>query len=219
MHWRKLTISTSAAVQCLSRNGPDSLDDFLPATEMLWEPTETVARKSVADVLVDRGHLSKELLVQTRQVAAKTPGKSLVHVLLAMNAASEAQVLSALAETLGLAFEQPTRESVDATAFALLPADYMRKRGVAPLRFNADRLVLGVVDPNDIFLLDEVCRKTNKDLTTVVTTTADIQRLIEEMTAGRSPATKRWPRRNRRIPPLSWKQPATMPRSSASSIT
>ena len=47
-------------------------------------------------------------------VQAQTPGKSIAQILLTMNAASEAQILSALAETLGLAFEQPDKAQVDA---------------------------------------------------------------------------------------------------------
>ena len=92
-------------------------------------------------------------------------------------------MLAAQAQTLGLPFEQPTAEQVDPEAFGLLPPEYIRKHGVAPLRFEADRLVVATTDPNNIFLLDEVRRKTGKPLTTVVTPAADIHRLIEQMTS------------------------------------
>src|SRR4051794_29084627 len=82
----------------------ESFDD---ARQALWQPSETKARKSVDDLLLARGHISEEQLAQAKNVLAQTPGKSLAQILLTMSAASEAQILSALAETQGIAFEVP----------------------------------------------------------------------------------------------------------------
>src|SRR6476620_3945573 len=83
----------------------------------LWQPTQAVARKSVEQLLLERKQIGEEHLAQARQVASQTPGKSLTQILLQMNAASEAQILSALAETLNIAFEQPEKAQVDPTVF------------------------------------------------------------------------------------------------------
>src|SRR5262252_7412783 len=92
--------------------------------EQLWEPVQAKARKSVDQLLLERGHISEEQLDQARKVQGQTPGKSLAQVLLTMNAASEAQILSALAETMGIPFESPKKEEIDPRAFALFTADY-----------------------------------------------------------------------------------------------
>jgi type IV pilus assembly protein PilB len=150
----------------------------------LWSPAAAKTRKTVEQLLLERGQVTEEQLVQARNVQSQTPGKSIPQILLTMNAASEAQVLSAVAETLGLAFETPERSKVDPNAFALLQADYIRQRLVLPLRFEENKLVLAVTDPNNVFLLDEVKRKLKRDIKTVVTTGADITRVVEQMTTS-----------------------------------
>jgi type IV pilus assembly protein PilB len=126
----------------------------------LWQPTQSVVRKSVESLLLERGHITEAHLVQARQLANQTPGKSLAQLLLQMNAASEAQILSAVAETLGLGFEQPDKSQIDTVAFELLPADYIRKHLVLPFRFDGTSLVVGMADPTNVFLIDELKRRT-----------------------------------------------------------
>jgi type IV pilus assembly protein PilB len=153
--------------------------------EALWQPEAAVsARKSVEQLLKDRGQVTDEQLAQAKDVQSKTPGKTVVQILLTMNAATEEQILSALAETLALPFQKPEKIDVDNEAFASLTPDYIRKALVIPLRFENDRktLVVGMTDPNNVFLIDEVRRKTKKDIKIVVTTTADINRLVELLT-------------------------------------
>lgn len=150
----------------------------------LWQPTQSVARKSVEQLLLERGQITEAHLAQARQLANQTPGKSLAQLLLQMNAASEAQILSALAETLGMGFEQPDRSQIDSVAFELLPADYIRKHLVLPLRLDGKVLVVGMADPTNVFLIDEVKRRIKRDVRTVVTTAADINRLVEQLTTG-----------------------------------
>jgi type IV pilus assembly protein PilB len=152
----------------------------------LWQPTAAVARKSVEQLLLERGQITENHLLQARQLAAQTPGKSLAQLLLQMSAASEAQILAALAETLGMAFEQPEKGHVDVQAYGLLAPEYVRKQWVIPLRFDGRVLVVGMADPTNVFLIDEVKRRTKRDVRAVVTTTADISRLVEQLTAGSS---------------------------------
>lgn len=154
----------------------------------LYAPTSCApARQSVEQLLIERGVVNEEQLAQARQVRAQTPGKSLTQILLTMAAVNEDQVLSALAETLGLEIEKPERSKVDPQAFALLPAEYMRAVSVVPLRFDGDALVMGMASPTDIFLLDEVRMKVRKAvIKVVVVAPADISRVIEQMTVDAS---------------------------------
>src|SRR5215208_7968322 len=68
----------------------------------LWSPGKTSARKSVEALLLERGHITEDQIEQAKNVANQTPGKTLTQILLGMSAASEAQILSALAETLNV---------------------------------------------------------------------------------------------------------------------
>ena len=158
----------------------EAAGDFEP----LWQPTQAPARRGVEDLLLERKQINEEQLLQARQVAAQTPGKSIAQILLTMNVASEAQVLSALAETLGLTFETPAKEQVDPAAFELLSPDFIRKHAVIPVRFEENVLVVGVADPNNVFLLDDVRRKTKREIRTFVLPASDVNRLVEQLTSG-----------------------------------
>src|SRR5207237_10887816 len=110
--------------------------DVVSEFEQLWSPEQTKARKSVEALLLERGVVNEEQLAQAKAVAAHTPGKSMAQILLTMSAASEAQILSAQAETLGLEFYTPGKDGVEARAFELLPQDYIRKQSVLPIRLE-----------------------------------------------------------------------------------
>ena len=141
-------------------------------------------RKSVEQLLLRAPHISEEQLLQAKQVQSQTPGKQIAHILLGMNAASEAQILDALAECLGLPFEQPDRTEVDAQAFGLLSPDYILKHLTLPLRFDGKAVVLGMTDPANVFLLDEIKRKIRRDCRVVIVPSADINRLLEQLTSS-----------------------------------
>ncbi len=165
-------------------------DDELPveadSLEQLWKPEAKQARKSLEQILLDRKQITEEQLTQARSVQAQTPSKTVPQVLVTMNATTEGQVLSATAEMMGLPFEAITRDSIDNEAFQTLPPEYCRKHGVLAMRFEDDRktLVLGVCDPANIFLLDELKRKTKKAIRTVVVAPVDVNRVIEQITTN-----------------------------------
>src|ERR1700722_9470067 len=121
-------------------------DDGGGELEALWRPQEKQARKSVEQLLLERKHISSEQLAQAQAVGAQTPGKSIAQILLTMSAASESQILSALAETLGLPFESPLMGDIDPAVFSLLQPDYIRRRMVLPMRGEGEGMLLGVRD-------------------------------------------------------------------------
>ncbi|MGA2230074.1 MAG: ATPase, T2SS/T4P/T4SS family [Tepidisphaeraceae bacterium] len=157
-------------------------DSAEPEPEPLWKPTEAKARISVEQLLLQRGVVSAEQLTQAQSVALQTPGRSIAAILLGMSAANEAQILSALAETLGLPFETPQASEVDPAVFSLLQPDYIRRRMVLPLRKEGRVVVVGMPDPTNVFLLDEIKRRTRSELRVVVVTPADVNRICEQIT-------------------------------------
>src|SRR4051812_1126299 len=172
---------------------PVDPEDLTPANDLvdppaeiesLWAPEKGTARKSVEQLLLERGHIQDEHLTQAKQVQSQTPGKSIIQILLTMNAATEQQILSAQAETLGLTYEVPEKAAVDAQAFALLEPDYIRKQLVLPIRLEEQVLVIGMADPANVFLVDEIRRKVKTEVRIVVTPGADIHRLVEQITTN-----------------------------------
>jgi type IV pilus assembly protein PilB len=167
-----------------NRPPADDLVDPPADLEPLWAPEQAKVRKPVEQLLIERGLIQEEQLTQARTVQSQTPGKTITQILLTMNAASEAQILAAQAEVLGLAFEIPEKAAVDAQAFALLQPDYIRKQLVLPIRLEGRIVVVGMADPTNVFLIDEVKRKLRKEVKVVVTPAADITRLVEQITSN-----------------------------------
>jgi type IV pilus assembly protein PilB len=172
-------------------------DDASADSDSIWQPEAPKARASVEQLLLERGHIGEDQLLQARNVQAQTPGKSIAQILLGMTAASEGQILSALAETLNLPYETPDRSALDMEAFGLLPPDYIRKHLVLPLRFQdgiaaagaAPALVVAMSDPTNVFLIDEAKRKTRRQLRVVVAAPQDILKVLEAATSGANAAT------------------------------
>ncbi|HSI34630.1 MAG TPA: ATPase, T2SS/T4P/T4SS family [Tepidisphaeraceae bacterium] len=188
MFGRKSSSDKPAAVEPVrpSRTAHDA-GESAPDLEELWSPAQAArARKSVEQLLLDRGQIQEEHLTQARSVQAQTPGKSIVQVLLTMNAATEGQILSALAEANNLTYEVPEKSAIDAQAFSLLTPDFIRKQNILPVRYEADGkvVVVGMADPTNVFAIDEVRRKLRKDVKVVATPSADIHRLVEQMTTN-----------------------------------
>src|SRR5256714_12919728 len=147
--------------------------------EQLWSPAQARERKSIEQILLERGEITDEQLDQAKKVAAQTPGKTLVQILQTMNAAGETQILAAQAEILGVGFETPHKQDIDIEAFGMLSGDYIRKNFVLPMRFEEKTLVVGMSDPSNVFLYDEVRRKTKRDVKVVAVTTADVNKVLE----------------------------------------
>jgi type IV pilus assembly protein PilB len=164
----------------------EEIDDAGAEPEQLWAPADSQAkaRKSIEQLLLERGQITEDQLAQAKSVQAQTPGKTIAQILVTMNTATEGQVLAALAHQLGLAYEAPEKSAVDEKAFSLLPPDYIRKNLVLPLRFEGETLIVGMADPNNVFLIDELRRKTKRTIKTVVTATADINRVVEQLTSN-----------------------------------
>jgi type IV pilus assembly protein PilB len=167
-----------------TRPPADDLVDAPAEIDALWSPEQAKRRATVEQLLLERGQIQEEQLTQARQVQSQTPGKTVTQILLTMNAASEAQILQAQADTLGLKFEIPEKADINQQAFELLPPDYIRKALVLPIRFEEKTLVAGMADPTNVFLIDEVRRKLKKDLRIVVTPSVDIHRLVEQITTS-----------------------------------
>jgi type IV pilus assembly protein PilB len=182
MFGRKTATPTESVPARRAEDGAsgDPVADF----QSLWVPAAAQSKKSVEILLLERGHITEEQLDQARKVAAQTPGKTLPQILLTMNAATEGQILSALAETLGMPYEVPEKSQINAEAFGLLPLDDIRKNLVLPMRFEGNVLVLGMADPANVFLLDEIRRKTRREIRAVAVAGLDINRIVEQMTAA-----------------------------------
>jgi type IV pilus assembly protein PilB len=72
----------------------------------------------------------------------------------------------------------------------LLDADFIKRRNVIPIRREDSKVLVGISDPADIFLIDEVKRLIRRPVLLAVTPSADIQRVMEELSGGAGTAVE-----------------------------
>ena len=163
------------------------------ALSVLWspEPGNTVTRRTVEEVLVSQGKLDGDKLLQARTILSNSRGKRMTQILMEMAAVGEEDIQRAVAEVVGFPFESIDPKRVDRRAFDYLPSEFMKTRGVCGLRLNEGKLTLGMVDPADVFLLEEVKRRlTVKSIKIAVVCQGQINSAIEAGHAASSEGEK-----------------------------
>ena len=138
----------------------------------LWSPEEEVAAqpaRELGQVLLETGVITADQLSTARGVIAKTPGRRLADVFYDMGV-READIQQAIAELAGLPFETvDTQSPLEAARYVeRLGNDFCKTQGILPLRTAGGRLVLGVVNPNNLAIIDEVRMKLGLSIKAVV---------------------------------------------------
>jgi type IV pilus assembly protein PilB len=143
----------------------------------------------LGEILVTRGVIKQEQLATAQRVIRQTPGKRMAQVLIEMGV-DEADVQSVIAEQAQLPFESVNPD--DPRAFDLkslhrLGPEFCKTSLVLPLRREGARLVVGTVNPEDVFLLDDVKRRLGvPSVKHVLVTAADIRAVIETLTEAQA---------------------------------
>ncbi|NLT54116.1 MAG: Flp pilus assembly complex ATPase component TadA [Actinomycetales bacterium] len=134
--------------------------------------------KQLTDILLEGG------LVDEAELAAaydehQRAGRSLGRVLVEHGVLSEAQLVEALAQQIGLPFVDLAEYTVDGAAVALVPAAVCRRHTVLPVGFDEGKLVLVMADPANVFALDDVRSLTGLEPRPAVATRDDLLAAID----------------------------------------
>ncbi len=137
----------------------------------------------LAELLIAREAITAEQLSSAQTVIKQSPGASLADVLIEMEA-DQIAVQRGVAELHRLTFHQLDLEepddAVDGALIQRLTPAFCKKNRLLPIAKNGGRLVLGVVRPDDIFLLDDVRRRMGASSTKLlIITPADLSAILE----------------------------------------
>ena len=155
----------------------------------LWQPDENQpepVQRSIEEHLFDQGHITTEHLEQARSIHEKTPRKRLGQILLDMGVIQETDLMACVAQQYDLPFVRIERHMVDPAALSLLDNDFIASHHILPLRIEDDRLVVATTDPTNVFLLDEVQRRSRKSLIVQVCPSEDIDQVLNQLTESTS---------------------------------
>ncbi len=130
----------------------------------------------LTDILIVRGVLPIEHL---DNLAADEDDEPLIRALVAQGIVSEAQFASALAEKLNLPFVELVEYQVDRVAISVVPASVCRRYNVLPIAIEDGRMLLAMVDPGNVFALDDVRAAARMSVMPVVAEKSDLLAAIE----------------------------------------
>ena len=163
------------------------------ALGLLWGPPEDQRGKDgrgrdLGAELHARGLIAADQLANLRTVLRQSPGRTEREVLIEMGVAEE-QIQETVAQMHGLGYERINPDDgYHSSYFNRLTSDFCRRHLVMPLRKDGPRLVLGTVEPDDVFVVDEVRRLLGVSvIRQVIVTQSDINLIIEVQTQGDEP--------------------------------
>ncbi len=157
------------------------------ALSEIYQPDSMLPVSAAGDLgqrLLSMSAVTPQQLTAAQQVLKQTPGRRLTDLLIEQGA-DEVRVQSAIAEIAGLPFERVDvnkglEGGFDGQAIQRLSVSFCKQHMVLPLRTEGSRTVIGIVRPEDVFLIDEVKRRLGVPAVKMVVVTAfDVRGALE----------------------------------------
>jgi type IV pilus assembly protein PilB len=136
---------------------------------------DALPRLQLGEMLVAKGLISAEQLKQALEHQSQKGHKKLLgEVLIDLNFVSEQQVLEVLAEGYGVPFATHTARIADPRVIEILPRDFIEDHKVLPLFLVRGVLTVAVSEPTNLFLIEEIQRRTGYEVQIVAVTASEI---------------------------------------------
>jgi MSHA biogenesis protein MshE len=134
-------------------------------------------RVRLGELMIARELINEEQLERALQEQKRT-GRKLGQTLIGLDLAAESDVLTALAEQLEIPYIELKHFRFDRILVQTLPEVLARRFRVLVLREDSDGYLLGMVDPTDIFCIDELARLLKKPIKPAVVTESELLDII-----------------------------------------
>ena len=136
-------------------------------------------KKSLGESLVEEGIITLEQLKQAQEEEKRT-GKRLRNVLVKMGLIAEEDLVTFLSEKLGLPRIELGNYLIDPKIVELIPEALARKYQLIPVLKIGNRLTCAMVDPWNVFALDELRMKTNLAIEPAVAAEIEIKKALDQ---------------------------------------
>ena len=146
------------------------------------------AKKSIGEVLVERGAITEEQLQQAQEVQKSAPG-DLGLIIQDLQFASEKDVTAARAITLGMQFVDLTKIPIDPAAVKAVPEHIAKRYNILPIKRDSsttpNKLMVAIGDVKTGAVgLDDVKLVSRCKITSVLATKSDIEEAIIRAYSG-----------------------------------
>jgi len=149
---------------------------------IIWSPEGKSDEPSgPASVLLQNGQITVEQFETALKRQKDNPRLSVLDALVEVNAIDETAMLEAIAADFDIPFMRVKPEDVDAEALKLLDPEYIKRKCVIPIRREDDTVLVGLSDPADFFLQEDVKRRIRDPVRLVVVPRGDILHAVDEL--------------------------------------
>lgn len=135
-------------------------------------------KKSLGESLVEEGMITPQQLKQAQEEERRS-GQRLHKVLVKMGLISEEDLVSFLSAKLGVPRIELSNYLIDPKVIELIPEDLAKKYELVPVLKIQDRLTCAMVDPWNIFAIDEIHMKTGLIVEPAVATETEINEALD----------------------------------------
>ena len=136
-------------------------------------------RKPLGESLVEKGLISAEQLKQA-QLQARAGAKPLRQVLVKKGFISEEDLTAFLSRQFNLPYIELANYLIDPKIIDLVPEELARKHLLIPILKIAKSLTVAMVEPLDVFALDELRMKTGLEIEPAVASETEIKKALNE---------------------------------------
>ncbi|MCF7810833.1 Flp pilus assembly complex ATPase component TadA [bacterium] len=135
-------------------------------------------RKRLGEILIDSRLITQEQLDQALNRSMRTR-RRVGEVLVEMGFITDAAINSALGGQLGIPFVSLEYYSVDPEVITLIPEQFARRNKILPLFRVHDSLTLGMADPLNLAVIDQVVRTTGLEIEPAICSEKDLIKAID----------------------------------------
>ena len=137
-----------------------------------------VQKRRLGNILVDAGKITDDQLQEALR-AQKVLGKKLGEILVENNSVTEDQIIEAIEEQTGIKKIDLNNIDFDRKAISLIPQNLCNKYVLIPFGFSNNRIKVALVDPLNIFAIDDVTIATGFEIEAYISRKVDIKKFIE----------------------------------------
>ncbi len=150
----------------------------------LWRPAQDAsAPRGPERILLEKGYITAEKLDAALKEQKENPRLSILQALVASKAIDEILALQAVAAYFKLPFKRIALADIDQGLVEQLGLEFLSAKQVLPICRIERSVAVGITDPADIFLIDDLKRRLGAPLRLVVVPPADILKVLEELSA------------------------------------
>jgi type IV pilus assembly protein PilB len=135
--------------------------------------------KKIFDLLIARGLVTQEDLDKAKKVSEEQGG-NLSDILVKMNVVSKDDLLTTVSEGLGFPLINLSRMNIDQDTLKLIPKKISMSYKILPISKVGKLLTVAMVDPLNIFALDDLKAITSMDLSTVIAEDSDMEAALSK---------------------------------------